>query len=232
MKRIVIILISVFAAVLLAPRQDALAGRGDKSGTAGASELLIPVGGRTTALGGASLATTSGIEAMFWNPAGLVRSARPFQAMFSHTSYLADIGVDYVALSDALTDDMTLGVNLKSLSVGDIPVTTEDMPDGTGEVTSPTYIVLGTTFARRVSDKISMGLSASYVYEKMARVSASTVAFTGGVQYQGLGGIDGLAVGVVVRNIGPKIKYDGAGLCPLRNRSKIQFFKILPWGEK
>lgn len=192
--------------------QVAYAGRGDKSGTAGASELLIPVGGRGTALGGASLATTSGIESIFWNPAGLVRGTRPVLAMFSHTSYMADIGVDYLALSDALSDDMSLGLSIKSLSIGDIPVTTEDLPDGTGEVTSPTFLVIGGTFGRRISDKISVGISGNYVYERMANVSASTIAFTGGVQYAGLGGIDGLAVGVVVRNIGPKIKYEGTGL--------------------
>jgi len=132
--------------------------------------------------------------------------------MFSHTSYLADIGVEYFSLTDLLSDDVALGIHVKSLSFGQIAVTTEDFTDGTGEFISPTFIVAGASFARRVSDKISIGLGANYVYEQMGKVSASTVAFTGGVQYVGLGGIDGLAVGVVVRNIGPKIQYDGAGL--------------------
>jgi hypothetical protein len=38
------------------------------------------------------------------------------------------------------------------------------------------------------------------------------VAFTGGVQYSRLGGVDGLSVGVVIRNIGPKLTYGGDGL--------------------
>jgi hypothetical protein len=132
--------------------------------------------------------------------------------MFSHTSYLADIGVEYFALTDILSDDAALGVHVKSLSFGKIPVTTEDFTDGTGEYISPTFIVAGASFARRVSDKISVGIGANYVYEQMGNVSASTIAFTGGVQYVGLGGIDGLAVGVVVRNIGPSLQYTGAGL--------------------
>jgi hypothetical protein len=202
----------VIALLLLTFPCGAYAGRGDKSGTAGATELLIPVGARATALAGASLATVSGIEATYWNPAGIIRSSQPVEVMFSHTSYLADIGVEYFALTDILSDDAALGVHVKSLSFGKIPVTTEDFTDGTGEYISPTFIVAGASFARRVSDKISVGIGANYVYEQMGNVSASTIAFTGGVQYVGLGGIDGLAVGVVVRNIGPSLQYTGAGL--------------------
>jgi hypothetical protein len=46
----------------------------------------------------------------------------------------------------------------------------------------------------------------------MADVSASGLAFTGGVQYTKLGGVDGLSVGVVISNIGPDLTYDGEGL--------------------
>lgn len=187
-------------------------GRGDKSGTAGASELLIPVGARAAALAGASLASVSGIEAIFWNPAGLARSMHTNAAMFSHSSYIADIGVDYLALSTGLSEDVYVGISLKSLSIGEINVTTEDQPDGTGEITSPSFFMLGGTFARRISDRITVGLTSTYVFEKMANVSASTFAFSGGVQYAGLGGVEGLGVGVAVKNLGPKLKYDGAGL--------------------
>ncbi|HLF15660.1 MAG TPA: hypothetical protein VI932_12315, partial [Bacteroidota bacterium] len=45
-----------------------------------------------------------------------------------------------------------------------------------------------------------------------AEASATGIAFTGGVQYARLGGIDGLSVGVVIRNIGPGLVYDGEGL--------------------
>src|SRR5215471_498963 len=76
-----------------------VAGRGDKTGTAAASQLLIPVGADPIALAGSSLATVSGIEAMYWNVAGLARESRPTGVMFSHMTYIADIGVDYLALS-------------------------------------------------------------------------------------------------------------------------------------
>jgi hypothetical protein len=127
-------------------------------------------------------------------------------------SYIAGIGVDYAGVSVRLGGMGQLGFTVKALSVGDIAVTTEDQPDGTGEIASPTFLVAGGTFSRQMSDRIFGGITASYIYEKMDRVAASDVAFSAGVQYVGLGGIDGLSLGVAVKNIGPRMTYDGSGL--------------------
>jgi len=188
------------------------AGRGDKAGTSAAPELLIPVGARSVALGGASLSSITGVEAIYWNPAGLSRSMPSFDVMVSHMSYLADIGVNYFAASRNLADLGTVGLAVKSLSVGEIGITTEDQPDGTGETTSPTFLVVGGAFSRRMSDKISVGAVVNVAFEQMAAVSARGVSFTCGVQYTDLGGMDGLSFGAVVKNIGPGMKYDGPGL--------------------
>lgn len=188
------------------------AGRGDKVGSASGLQLSIPVGARPIALGGSILSSVGGVEAMAWNPAGLVTTDRPSELLVSHMSYIAGIGVDYVAAGMRIGGGASLGLSVKALSVGEIPVTTELFPDGTGETTSPTFLVVGGVFSRRMSDQISVGVALDFLYEKMAEVSATGVSFTGGVQYARLGGIDGLSVGVVLRNIGPKITYDGEGL--------------------
>jgi hypothetical protein len=204
--------IAVLALLLVLPGNSVRAGRGDKSGTAAAPELLIPVGARSIALGGAFLANSIGVEAMYWNPGGLARGENGTDVMFSHMSYIAGIGVDYAGVSARLGEIGQIGLTVKSLSVGEIAVTTEDQPDGTGETASPTFLVIGGTFSRQMSDRIFGGITASFIYEKMDRVSASDVAFNAGVQYVGLGGIEGLSLGVAVKNIGPRMKYDGSGL--------------------
>jgi len=71
----------------------------NRAGTAAAMELLIPVGARDMALGGASVATTSGLAALHWNPAGLSRAAHSAELMVSSMSYIADIRVNYIAAS-------------------------------------------------------------------------------------------------------------------------------------
>ncbi|MBI1803718.1 MAG: PorV/PorQ family protein [Ignavibacteriae bacterium] len=214
---------------LLALSTAVRAGRGDKTGTAAATELLIPVGARSIALGGACLATMTSIEAIHSNPAGLARAPYSTVTMVSHMTYLADIAVNYAAVSTTIANVATLALSIKSLSVGDIFVTTEDNPDGTGEVTSPTVMVIGGTLARRVSDRISVGITSNLIYERMAKVAATDIAFNVGLQYNGLGGIDGLNFGVVIKNLGPRMRYDGDGLIreakvddALRNSSPIK----------
>jgi hypothetical protein len=188
------------------------AGRADKSGTAAAPQLLIPVGPRMIALGGTSIATVQGIEALYWNPAGITKSTRESNATFSHVNYLADIGVEYVAVSSNFEGLGTLGLSIKSLSFGDIAVTTESQPDGTGELTSPTFFTLGVTYAKQLADRVAFGLTMTHITEKIERASAAGIAFNVGVQYSGVGGVDGLNLGVVVKNIGPQMQYEGTGL--------------------
>ncbi|MBI5216172.1 MAG: PorV/PorQ family protein [Ignavibacteriae bacterium] len=205
-------LLLLFCIALLLSGERSFAGRADKSGTAAAPQLLIPVGPRMIALGGTSIATVNGIEALFWNPAGVAKSNHESNATFSHVNYLADIGVEYVAISSQFEGLGTLGLSVKSLSFGDIAITTEDQPDGTGAITSPTFFTLGVTYAKQLADRVSVGLTLSHITEKIERASAAGIAFNVGVQYSGVGGVPGLNLGVVVKNIGPQMQYEGTGL--------------------
>jgi len=63
--------------------------------------------------------------------------------MFSQMSYFADINVSYGAIAVQAGEFGTLGFALKTLSFGEIPVTTQAFPDGTGELYSPSYLTLG-----------------------------------------------------------------------------------------
>ncbi|MBI4535098.1 MAG: PorV/PorQ family protein [Ignavibacteriae bacterium] len=188
------------------------AGGENRTGTNAAPELLIPVGARDIAMGGASIAISSGLDAIFWNPAGLARAKNAANAMFSHMNYIADIGVDYVAVSGAFEGFGSIGLSIKSLSIGDIKVTTEDAPDGTGQVINPTVVNIGLTYSRLLTDRISVGATATLISNRFDRVSATGFAFNAGVQYSGLAGVSGLSVGVAVKNVGPQMKFDGEGL--------------------
>ncbi len=189
------------------------AGGDTKSGTSAAPELLIPVGARDIAMGGASVATTQGVDAIYWNPAGLGRlTERGSYAMFSHMSYFADMAVNYFAVSSSFGDFGTLGFSLKSLNIGDIHVTTDDFPDGTGEIITPTFVTLGATYAKLLAENVSVGFTANLITERIDRVSASGIGFNAGVQYSNLGRVNGLSIGVAVKNIGPQMKFDGSAL--------------------
>lgn len=188
------------------------AGAGNRAGTNGASELLIPVGARDIAMGGAAASTSFGIEGLYWNPAAVALSKHTTSVYVSHMSYIADIGVNYGALSTAIDGFGTVAVNLKSLSIGEIPVTTTTYPDGTGQTFSPQFFTLGLSYARQLSDRVAVGLTTSLISERMGDVNASGIAFNVGVLYDNLAAVEGLSIGVTVKNIGPQMKFDGSGL--------------------
>lgn len=205
-------LINIILAFVLLLAFNAFAGGGKKTGTSGAAELLIPVGPRGIAMGEANVSISSGIEALFWNPAGVSKMEHSADLLFSHMSYIADIGVEYGAIAANFEGFGAVAFSLKALSIGDIQVTTVANPDGTGEVFTPTMIVVGASYSRQLTENISVGLTANFISERMADVSANGLGFDVGVIYDNLAQINGLSLGFVVKNLGPSMKFDGPGL--------------------
>lgn len=182
------------------------AGDVARKGTTGADHLLIPVGARGIATGGSMLATLSGLESIYYNPAGLDRASGGGEAMFSYMSYLADINISYFAASTKMGDFGSLGFSLRSLDVGDIPVTTVEFPDGTGESYSPTYMTLGLTYSKVLTDRISVGANFKLITEEIVNTSATGFAIDFGVQYRFS---ESLFLGASVKNIGTNMIYEG-----------------------
>ena len=186
---------------------------GDKrNGTAGAQELLIPIGARGLALNGAYTAGLEGLEAVYFNPAGLSTNQFQTEAMFSHLTYIADIGMSYAAISTGFEGFGALALSVRSLDLGDIPVTTEENPYGTGATFSPTFVIVGLTYANQLTDRIKVGVNVNLINEQIMRSSALGVSFDIGVQYTGIAEIEGLKMGVVLKNFGPKMSFDGPDL--------------------
>jgi len=172
----------VAAAALLAAAPPAGAGGTDRVGTAGAQELRIPVGAASVAIGGSAVALGNGLANLYWNPASLA-STDNSEALVSYSTYLADSRVNYGAVSTRLGTQGVLAVSAKVLNIGDITVTTEDAPEGTGQVLSPNFTVVGLSYGRRMTDRVLLGITGSYVNEKVADVVATGIAFDFGVQY-------------------------------------------------
>jgi hypothetical protein len=203
-----IILALVLLALLAGAAAPALAGSNGRKGTEGAQELMIPVGPRGEALGGAVVSDVSGVEAMYWNPAGVGMLSKT-EAMFAHTQYFADMKVNYAAIATPVGGLGTLGFAAKVLSIGDVVVTTEAAPDGTGEIAQPTFTVLGLTWARQFTDRVVFGATGNLVSEHIINESATGVSFDFGVQY--LTGWRGLKLGMAMKNFGPSMAFNGPG---------------------
>lgn len=200
----------ILMACLLISSAHVFAGTGKRIATAGATELLIPVGARGTALGGANMANAAGIDALYWNPAGAAMSNASAEAMFSYQNWLGDLNVTYLAATAQMGSLGSLGLSLKTLDFGDIMETTVANPEGTGTTFSPSYVTLGVTYSRKMTDRILFGATVKLVSEKIMSTSATGVGFDFGLQY--VSPLSGLKLGVAMTNYGGNMKFDGNNL--------------------
>ncbi len=85
--------------------------------------------------------------------------------------------------------------------------TWDDQQNAAGETFNPTFSVVGLTYARSFTDRVAFGLTAAFVNERVEQVSARGVSFDFGFTY--VPNYRGLKFGVVVKNFGPHMKFDG-----------------------
>ncbi len=200
-KFVTIILLAMFSASLYA-------GDVARKGTTGAEQLLIPVGARGIATGGAFVSNLVGLESIYYNPAGLDRTSGA-EAIFSYMNYIADVNVSYFGVGTSLGDLGSVGLTFKSLDFGDIPVTTAEFPDGEGRTYSPGFITVGLTYSKVITDRISIGTNFKLVNESIENTSATGFAIDFGVQYR----FDNhISIGATLKNIGANMQYSGAEL--------------------
>lgn len=195
--------------ILLMMPVAAEAGNDARKGTAGALELLIPVGARSTALSGATTGAVSGVEALFWNPAGAARQPG-IEAVLASSNYIADMDFSFIGGTVHLGNLGVMGLNIRVLNIGNLIVTTEDSPNGTGEIITPTFVTIGVSYARLLTDRVAIGVTGHYISEHIMQMRTNGLAFDIGFQYET--GITGLALGMVMKNIGPDMKFSGPDL--------------------
>lgn len=201
--------IVIFLIILLAVSLSSVyAGSEKRIGTAGAQELVIPVGARGTALGGAVIANTYGVEAIHWNPAGLAK-LQATDMMFSHQPYLADININFAGMATRIEDFGTLAASAKVVSIGEMEETTDEFPDGTGRIFSPTMSVMSVTYARLLTYRVNFGVTAKFIHESIFEASASGIAFDLGFIYEP--DWRGFSLGLAIKNYGPKMQFSGKG---------------------
>lgn len=216
-KKLTVVLMVIMTLMTLS--LNLYAGGGKRNGTAGAQELLIPVNARGLAMSGAYISGMTGIDALYYNPAGFGAGSTNTEAMFSYMNYIADIGLSYAAIGANLGDFGAIAFSVRTLDFGDIPITTVENPYGTGSTFSPTFVIAGITYSNSLTDRIRVGVNLNLISEKIIGTSASGFSFDAGIQYNGLAGVEGLQMGVVLRNLGPQMQFEGPDLLRVAEES-------------
>jgi hypothetical protein len=183
-----------------------------KVGTTSFQFLEVLTSARGSALGNAFCSMADNSEAEFYNPAGLTGINN------------IDMSAGYVNwFLDAAQYSFTAGYNLEGYGVlgfqamfTDVGVIEEtrvdalgfhgDSYDGlTGRTFRPNSIVIGLSFARDLTDKLSMGITAKIVHENLIYKTATAFAFDGGILFKT--GFRNIVVDATIRHFGQQVKY-------------------------
>lgn len=187
------------------------AGNPDRKGQAGASELLINPWGRSSGFGNANSASVKGLEASYLNVAGTAFT-RKTEVLFNHTNWLkgSDVSLNSFGLTQKVGESGVLGLGIVAMSLGDIPITTTDQPEGKIGNFSPRFLNLGLSYAKEFSHSIYGGINVKVISESIADLKATGVAFDAGIQYV-TGKRDNVHFGISLKNVGAPLKYSGDG---------------------
>ncbi|MCK9611681.1 MAG: PorV/PorQ family protein [Bacteroidales bacterium] len=203
-----IALISLF----VLPVQNTKAGNEDRIGECGAQELLINPWARSSGWGGAGVAFSRGIEAMYTNIAGLAFTKRT-EIVFAHTMWLKGSGVSIntFGLSQKVGETSVIGLSVMAMSFGDVMITSVELPEGgTGNYT-PSLLNINISYAKMFSNSIYGGINLKVLSQKISNLSAQGIAIDAGIQYI-TGEKENIMFGIALKNVGPRMKFKGDGL--------------------
>ena len=197
------------------PFNQNFAGNPQRSGQAGASELLINPWARTSGWGGANVAGVRGLEGIYSNVAGLAFTEKT-ELIFSNTQWFkfGDESISNISsfgFSQKVGESGVLGFAVMSMDFGEIQITTDDLPQGGIGTYSPKFMNIGISYAKIFSNSIYGGVTIKMISERISNVGANDVALDAGIQYV-TGAKDNMKFGISLKNVGPRMSFTGDGL--------------------
>ena len=166
--------------------------------------LEVPAGARASALGGAFASLAQGVEAAFWNPAGL-DSVKDIQITGTHTEYLQTLRLEQFAVAGRSFGG-GVAVSLRALYSEPIPETDVDGNPTLGGSFGYHDLEFALAYGRSVAPGLSVGATVQAVRERMAEVSASTYAAGFGAVWAPAR-VSGLRLGLSAHNLGSAARY-------------------------
>jgi long-subunit fatty acid transport protein len=175
-----------------------------RAGISTAQFLKISVGARAVGMADAYVANATDASALYWNPAGLVQF-KENQIILSHTEWFVDIKHDFVGSVYHLSRNDAIGLSLTALYTDDMEITTETQPYGTGRYFKYIDLALGLSYARRMTNQFSFGITLKYIEETIDVLKMRGLLFDLGTFYW---------IGLGTSRFGVSISNFGADLAP------------------
>lgn len=220
MKKLsVLITIFFLVAIFVMPAHSGI----KKVAQTGLQFLKLDYSPRAAAMGGAYMLVGTEADAMFYNPSGMAKMRSSVDVFFGNTQWIADIKYNAGAIAKSLGQWGTVGFNIIYADYGsDIQGTrvasNEQGYVETGNVDVGAYSA-GIAYAKRLSDKFSVGGGIRYVGQKLGenlmpdgstkKNNVNGLAFDFGTMFYP--GLRSLRFGMSVRNFSKEFKYEKEG---------------------
>lgn len=220
----------------LAPMARAQAQAGVSS--EGALFLLLPVGARAVATGGAVAGITEGSESLWWNPASAARQTR------------GEVAIHHAQTISATSDALAVVVPRRGLAVFAVAAHLVDLgeqeivpPEGPPAIGTllPRNVVVSASVARAVTRWLDLGVTYKLFQIRSdcsgqcanVPVDATTSSAADVGARVRLGGRVPLELGLALRNVGPDLELaEGRGRDPLPTRWQAGLGYAVPGLER
>lgn len=203
---------------------------GQRSGISAFQFLKIGAGARGTAMGESFVAVANDVTAVYWNPAGLVQFSEN-AVIASHTEYVVDIRHAFFGLVYHLDDDNALAAAVTSLYMDDMEITSETQPFGTGRFFTFGDLAVGLSYARKMTEQFSFGLTVRYAEETLDVLKMRSMMVDLGTYYWT--GLGTTRFAVVITNFGADVqptgmvsRVDGSTVTQFQQFSLPTLFKL------
>lgn len=195
-----------------------------RSITTGVPFLSISPDARSGAMGDVGAAITPDANATHWNPAKLAFLESDMGFSASYTPWLSqvvnDMSISYLSGYKKINQDQALALSMRYFDLGDIQLT--DKQGGLLNLVSPREFSLAGTFAMKLSENLSAGLTGRFIHSNL--LAGASSGNSGGDARPGISGAADIAVyytkdvvfngndanisfGGNISNIGAKITY-------------------------
>ncbi|MBI5267330.1 MAG: PorV/PorQ family protein [candidate division Zixibacteria bacterium] len=197
-NRILIMWIALIGIVALIGRVSVAA---PNAGRTAADFLQIGIGARAASLGGAFSALAEGGDAAWWNPAGLARLDYN-QFSVGHFMWYQDITVENGAVAFSLSSRVSMAASLTFVDYGKIDGFDQN-GNATGNLSASDWSG-GLSVGAALTDQVSAGLTARFISQKLADISATGVSADFGLAVR----LEKFRFAAVAGNIGPTMKFE------------------------
>ena len=185
--------------------------------------LRVAPDARASALGETGAATTPDLNSMYWNNAKLAFLDGDYGMSFSYVPWLTQLKSGITSLYATgfrkFDDTQSLGIAFNYFTLGKVNYY-DEVGNDIGKY-NPNEFSIEIAYAKQITDKMSLGFTGKYLNSDLASgqnasgvvtMPASTAAFDLGWYYENTARNNSrLSYGLVLTNIGPKIRQSTGG---------------------